>query len=269
MRRRYQQAGYTLIEITVAVFMTLSGVAFEALNTITTRRRQEEVKVDITQETRDFMDQMARDLRNSGYPNPRMYAGCYSGIGCVLGANPMNTTSVAAGLVAVSATDVLFEGDINQDGTVDSIRYTLQAGAGGTCPCTIRRSQVSKVAAAPTAQPTNYNVEMDNVINSTGGAAPYAIAGNTPWGAANDVVYATYKIPPVFAFFAADNSAVAVPVDLTGANFALGQAAVNNGTNPVRSLEIVLNVLPQYPDYTTKLRAGVSMRTTVRINNGQ
>jgi prepilin-type N-terminal cleavage/methylation domain-containing protein len=265
MRLRTRQSGYTLIEllITMAVFMTISAAAFQALNTISTRRRQEEVRVDITQETRDFMDEMVRDMRNAGYPNARMYAGCYSGGGCVLGGAPLNTPYLAAGLVAVSATDVLFEGDINQDGNVDSVRYTLQAGPGGTCPCTIRRSQVSKIAAAPTAQPTNYNVEMDNVINSTGGLAPYPIAGNTPWGAANDAVYATYKIPPVFAFFDVNNAPVTVPADLTGANFATGQAAAAT----VKSLEIVLNVLPQYPDYQTKVRSGVSMRTTVRINN--
>jgi prepilin-type N-terminal cleavage/methylation domain-containing protein len=277
MRRNSAQSGYTLIEllITVAVFMTMSAVAFEALNTISTRRRQEEVKVDIAQETRDFMDQMARDLRNSGYPNLKMYSGCAGGAGpCVLGATPLNSPSVAAGLVAVSATDVLFEGDMNQDGIVDSVRYTLQAGPGGSCPCSIRRSQVNKNAAAPTAQPTNYSVEMDNVINSVGGGAAYPIAGNTPWGAANNVVYATYKIPPVFTFFDADNVQVAVPPDLNGANFAVGQTAVANvkAACPVTggtcmSLEIVLNVLPQYPDYQTKLRAGASMRTTVKVNN--
>jgi len=264
MGLRKSQSGYTLIElmITVAVFVTISAAAFEALNTIQTRRRQEEIKVDITQETRDFMDEMARDLRNSGFPNARMYSGCFSGNGCVLGATPLNSANLAAGLVAVSATDVLFEGVVNQDGNVDSIRYTLQAGAGGSCPCMIRRSQDTKIAAAPNAQPTLYNVEMDNVINSNG-TAPLPIAGNTPWGAANDVVYATYKIPPVFAFFDASNIPIAVPVDLTGANMAAGQTAAAT----VKSVEIVLNVLPQYVDYQTKLRSGVSMRTTVRINN--
>ena len=276
MHKRTRQSGYTLLEllITMAVFMTISGAAFQALNTISTRRRQEEVKVDIAQETRDFMDEMARDVRNSGYPGLRMYSGCANGGACVLGGNPLNSPDVAAGLVAVSATDVLFEGDMNQDGNVDSVRYTLQAGPGGTCPCSIRRSQVNKIAAAPTGQPTNYNVEMDNVINSAGGAAAYPIAGNTPWGAANDTVYATYKIPPVFTFFDASNTAVAVPPDLAGGNLALGQTAVANvkAACPVTggtcmSLEIVLNVLPQYPDYQTKLRSGVSMRTTVRVNN--
>ena len=38
-----------------------------------------------------------------------------------------NAIKLAYGLVAVSATDVIFEGDVNQDGNVDSIRYTLQA----------------------------------------------------------------------------------------------------------------------------------------------
>ena len=266
--RRNLQSGFSLVEllITMAMMVTMSAAVFEAMRFVTERRRQEEVKVDVTQETRDFMDQMARDLRNAGYPNPRMYTGCYSGVGCVLGPNPLNTQYVAAGLVAASATDVLFEGDMNQDGVVDSVRYTLQAGPGGTCPCAIRRSQVNKIAAPPNAQPTTYNVEMDNVINSTGvGNAPFPIAGNTPWGTANDVFYATYKIPPVFAYFDINNAPVAVPNDLTGANFGLGQAAAAN----VRSMEVVLNVLPQYADVHTRLRAGVSVRTTVRFNNTQ
>src|SRR5439155_13351238 len=151
--------------------------------------KAEEARLNVTQESREFLDQIVRDLHSNGYPNIRMFnAG-------VLGATPQNSTSLAVGLIAISATDIWFEGDVDDSGIVQSIHYTLQADSNGNCPCTIRRSTSPKQPGSPTAVPPqllNYNTQLQNVLNSVGGVAAYPLAGNTVFQSgspvANDVL---------------------------------------------------------------------------------
>jgi prepilin-type N-terminal cleavage/methylation domain-containing protein len=281
MKKKQSQAGFTLIELLISMFILLlvMGTAFELMNAVQIRKRVEEERVDILEESRDFVDELSRDLRNSGYPQGRMYAcgsyvpgagaqgtGTVVGVNCAFGANPLNSPSVAAGLVAVSATDILFEGDVNQDGTVDSVRYQLTGNAGpdaGTCPCSLFRSQFKKQAAAPTAQPTAFNVQVDNVINSGGVGNALPLAGTTGFGQLNDVYYATYKTAPIFTYYDVSYNQIAVPPDLQGGNFVTGQ----NLASQVRSIMITVNILAPTADLTSKVRPGVTMRTMVRVAN--
>jgi hypothetical protein len=89
----------------------------------------------------------------------------------------LNSTSaqVAAGIVAASATDLWFEGDVDGSGVISSVRHQLVADANGNCPCTIQRSAVNKLSGSWTSQSTSYSAELDNVINSIG----TAVAGLT------------------------------------------------------------------------------------------
>jgi hypothetical protein len=79
------------------------------------------------------------------------------------------SSAVAAGLIKVSNTEIIFEGDVDGDGVVDSVRYRLVDSAGnspptGTCPCTIQRSQKPKVSGTnPGSQPTSWSQELQNV----------------------------------------------------------------------------------------------------------
>src|SRR5579884_3249501 len=197
MRKRYSQAGFTMIEMMIStiILLLVMSTAFELMTAVQTRKRAEEERVDILEESRDFVDELSRDLRNAGYPDAHMYGcgtpiaggGIQTGGACTLGATPVNTTKLAAGLVAVSSTDVMFEGDVNQDGNIDSVRYQLTA-TNGNCPCSLYRSQVNKAAGPPYpvgvsvngangVQGTTFNVQVDNVINSVGGANAYPISG--------------------------------------------------------------------------------------------
>jgi hypothetical protein len=65
---------------------------------------------------------------------------------------------VAAGLVRVSPTEVLLEGDVNNDGNVYSvdIAYVANDPNDPNCPC-IRRSAQAKVDADSFSQPSNPN----------------------------------------------------------------------------------------------------------------
>ena len=258
------QRGFSLIEmlIVVAVLSVVLGAIFNTILDGMKKYRLEENRVNTTQESREFLDQIVRDLHSAGYPGLKVY-----NPGDVA-APALNNNYIAAGLVAVSATDIWFEGDIDDSGNVLTIRYTLQPLADGNCPCTMMRSGVQKQPnTAPTAQPVNYNTQLQNVINSTGGAAPYAIDGTTRFGNGapvnNDTLYASFKTPPVFSFYDQNGNAIVVPNDLQGANLNTGATAAGN----VRMISVALNLLSAQQDLQTHLRSGVSMRAMVKVNN--
>jgi prepilin-type N-terminal cleavage/methylation domain-containing protein len=246
-----RQQGFSLIEllVVVVILMLVTGVVFQQIDLVQKRARSEDVKMDLTQESREFVDQMVRDLHTSGYPNKRMY---------VVNLVSNNDNRNAVGLVQITSTSLWFEGDVDGDGQVDSIQYQLQA-PGGRCPCTIRRSQVVKVnGTAPMAQASNFNMEVDNVINS-GGAFP--IGGASPPGLpAPDVLYGAYKASPVFQAFDINGTQLGLPLDINANPLVMPT---------VKTIRINLNVLagPQGTDIQTRMRPVVSMTAAARINN--
>ncbi len=254
------RAGFSLLELVLvlAILTVIMGVVFEQINSVQTRYKTEESRLDITQESREFVDQLVRDLHTAGYPSYHLYALAS------LPSTPTNSNLVAAGIVAVSATDLWFEGDTDGDGKVDSIRYTL-TNNGGYCPCTLSRSDVVKVNnVAPSSQATKYAVDLQNVVNSTGSGTAYPLSGITRYGVSNDSYYSTFKTAPLFAYYDINGNAITVPDDLsTASNLNSGIAAAAS----VYRISIVVNVLAASPDIKTGVRPAVTMRSQVRIYN--
>ena len=149
--------------IAMAVMLIVSAIIFQTINLVTERSVTEQTKVDMFQEAREFMDQMSRDLRSAGYPNPRNVSTS------VLTASPVaNDLHAAAGLVNVDVGDLWFEGDVTGDGTVSVIHYHLDTSTSGNCPC-LKRSQLSKVNGDPYSGQTtpSYQVEVQGVQNTS------------------------------------------------------------------------------------------------------
>ena len=101
--------------------------------------------MDLTQQSRDFLNQTVRDLHMAGYPGPGMYSNA--------SAHP---ALVAYGLIRVSPTEILMEGDVNNDGAVESVDITYVANDPNdpNCPC-IRRSAQPKIDMDSFNQLTN------------------------------------------------------------------------------------------------------------------
>ena len=195
-------AGFSLLELVFvcAILSLVLASVFNFVAVTTQRSSAEQTKVDLTQEGREFVDEFERDLHQAGYPNCRMVKIAGS---AACPADPTNNateamnSTVAVGLVSISNTQLVFEGDVDGNGTVDIIVYRLVDSAKnypptGTCPCTIQRSQMPKVnGTLPT--PANelatatFSQELNNVVNSgvAAGTAKYTprsglqIAGNT------------------------------------------------------------------------------------------
>jgi prepilin-type N-terminal cleavage/methylation domain-containing protein len=139
--------GFTLPELLVSslVLLVVTGAIFQQIAQMQKRSNAESLKMDMSQQAREFADQTVRDLHAAGHPGPSMYANL-----------PDNTDSrVAAGLVSVSPTQILMEGDVNGDGIVYSvtIAYVASDPNDPACPC-IRRMAAPKIPGSPLAQNT-------------------------------------------------------------------------------------------------------------------
>jgi len=275
------QEGFSLLELVIvcAILSIVLGSVFSGIDLTTQRSEAEQTKVGLTQEGREFVDEFERDLHQAGYPNCRMIKtpGLGAAPNCptdysVANSNVAAYSGVAVGLVSVSNTQVIFEGDVDGDGVVDSIQYRLLDSAGnypptGTCPCTIQRSQMPKVnGTMPLAQLTTFSQELQNVVNSgvPGGTAAYGgglpIAGNTAWGASNTAYYAavsSFKDYPVFQAYDQAGLIVPLPQDNTTTAGAALLACPPGVATCIKSIRLTINLL-------ASATAGVDLKTKTR-----
>jgi prepilin-type N-terminal cleavage/methylation domain-containing protein len=259
------QRGFSLLEmlLVVAILMLVMGVTMRAIIDVQKRQRTEEAKVDLNQEGRDFVDQIVRDLHQSGYPSASMYTSTA-------------LSPVAAGLVSATQTALQFEGDMDGNGAVETVNYQLitdtSVAPAGQCPCILQRSMVNK------GNPASYSTEVDQVINSTGtGNAPWTIAGNfVPAGATtasgvNDTYYASYKTQPVFRFY---NTVGHELTPVNGTTFTenpgagtCASAGCSSKLTDVRSVRITVNTMSKQVDPITGTYAAISMTASARVAN--
>jgi prepilin-type N-terminal cleavage/methylation domain-containing protein len=192
-----RQKGFSLIEMMVVLLILgiVSAGLFAQIDTAQQRALSEQVKLDNFQEARDFVDQFFRDINQIGYPSSRM-------IDTTAAWSPVLTTQatyswantyisdnrLAMGLVKIDANEILFEGDMNGDGVVQSVIYMVNGS--GSCPLCLQRSQVDKASANPlTGQATNWGTEVNDVISN-----------------------------PIFSYFKADGTqvpAASLPLDIS------------------------------------------------------
>lgn len=146
--------GFTLLElmVTIAILSIVFGVVANGIILVQQRNTVEVNKVDLTQETRQFMDQITNDIHQAGFPTIRMFDPVL--------AYTTASNQVAAGLTQVTSNEVDFQGDVDGTGTVSDVVIRV-VPAGGPCPCTIQRGTVAKtVGGAPV-----YYTELDNLQN--------------------------------------------------------------------------------------------------------
>jgi prepilin-type N-terminal cleavage/methylation domain-containing protein len=252
--RKHAEAGFSLIELLVSVgilLMLMAGV-FSQVAKMQKFSNNEEKKRDMFQNVREALDQMNRDIHAAGYPNKSQYN--LTNIYTLTGTNPVpgftnltiqNSNLVAAkGFVTAAPDTIMFEGDVDGDGVVDSVAYQYSAAvAGFKCPC-LRRGQIQKVnGVAPSAQNTlaNMNVVIESLI-APGGTAETSIP------------------PPVFLFYDTAGNVLPGPVAATDLSKVktvkvnLYAQAVSDTTNAAA-------------EWTGKIRPEAAMTLTAKIGN--
>jgi prepilin-type N-terminal cleavage/methylation domain-containing protein len=226
------QAGFSLIEMLIAcaLLTIIMAPIFAQIRQGQLSSTAEQTKLDLFQESREFMDQMTRDLRAAGYPNTRNFS-----------ADPVTpaeqSTQEAVGLVKMDVGELWFEscpnggcGNAAGSNNVSVIRYNLVT-TGTNCPC-LTRSQADKVQADPlTNQNEVRQTEVQNVLNGT-------------------------TSDPIFQAYYADGTAVTLPIDIT-----------NNSLANVNSVIVTLKVQSPYADIQTGQKPTITLLSTVRLNN--
>jgi type II secretory pathway pseudopilin PulG len=234
--------GFSLLEMVVSLALVtiVLGIVLQVVAQMQQRNFTESAKVDTVQETRDFVDQMVRDIHDVGYPP-----------GAVKNNNPPcdADATVACGVITFTSTQVIYEGDLDGTGTVYRIWLQLLPPASGKCPCILQRGAVKKQDALGGTQPT-YFTEVNGVLNSGngGGAATYPIS--LP-GHGNYTAYGTADV-----FTAYDQ--LANPFGFCYSKLACAQ---------IYSLQITANVVPNFMDQTTEEYPVYSVTSKARMNN--
>ncbi len=246
MKIRERELGFSAIEmlISVALITLVLGVALAAMRDMQARNFAEGSRVDTVQETRDFIDQVVRDVHVAGYPSSRV-------LNQPLGSCTGNA-NIACGIISFSPLQVTYEGDLDGTGTIRQIYLNLVQGPGGACPCILQRGVVLKTIPP---SPVTYFTEVNGVLNSGNGA------GASTFGAAlgGPGNYAAYTTADVFSAYQLDGTQVTVACGVPVPN----PAACSN----IRSLQITANVAPTFMDPNTKIFPVVSITSKARLNN--
>jgi prepilin-type N-terminal cleavage/methylation domain-containing protein len=251
-RFREHAAGFSLLELllVVAILVIVMGVITSGLNQMQQRTTAESSKVDTVQQTRDFIDQMVRDVHNVGYPPPIVMnppAPCAGNAG------------VSCGIIFFSPTKIQYEGDLDGRGTVYQVTMELVPPPGSNnCPCILRRGALDK-ASALAGTPLIYFTEVNGVLNSGDGAggATYPVSLPGPGS------YGTYATADVFDAYFDDGNKFQSPT----ATYACDEASAPLSCAGIRSLQISANVTSHFADPKTKMYQVYSITSKARLNN--
>lgn len=246
--------GFSLLEMmaAVAIIMIVIGVAVQSMIMMQTRSFAETSKVDTMQETRDFVDQMVRDIHDVGYPPPNI-TGATS---CV------NNANAACGVILFSPTQIKYEGDLDGSGTVYQVWLQLLVPASGHCPCILQRGAITKAQALANQSPT-YFTEVNGVLNSGDGTNNNG-SGASTYGVSlpGSGDYSSYTTSDVFDAY-----------DTNGNVWTSSSSTYNCNTvttcATIRSLQITVNVAPSFMDQTTQMFQVLSITSKARITNPQ
>jgi prepilin-type N-terminal cleavage/methylation domain-containing protein len=222
--KRNSQLGFSLVEMLVVllVMSILMAAVVQGIKAAQARSTTEQTKLDQFQEAREAMDQITRDLHQAGYPNAHLLSSAVTS----------TSANNAVGLVKVAADELILEGDVDNDGNVESVHYKLLTTGTG-CPC-LQRSQVTKVAGTvPLSQgaTTTMYTAVSNVLNGT-------------------------TADPIFKAYTTGGTAVATPVDFTSASIA-----------DVTSVTVTLKVQGTVADVQTKLLPQTNLMGTIVVRN--
>jgi hypothetical protein len=221
--------------VSVLILMVVMGAVLYQVDSAQKRARSEEVKLDMFQTAREFIDQMTRDLHQAGFPNRKLFD-----------SNTMDQTAVenAVGIFYISKDEIRIQGDVDGDGNVDFVSYKLfphSTNPGDqNCPC-IRRSQLLKAPGQPMDQTPDWKTQVENVsvLGSNGGR--------------------------IFRAYDKYGNEVDLSTPQTKVDF--NPLTVNDPVNKIFSVQILLNVQAATADIGSKTKPVAFLTATAQVTN--
>jgi prepilin-type N-terminal cleavage/methylation domain-containing protein len=259
-----RQLGFTLIELLVAlgIFLLVTGAAFTLLGSSQKRYQTESQVLTSFQEARLGLDQIVRDVNDSGYPPPTFVSGvpntnATTPFAWSPGYPTTTTCTVDITCITPGDFDIIIETNPNPDlgSRVQWIRYQLQGTTlmRGVVPKTATDDPATDTSAAGTLVPFVQNV-VNNASSTQIAQYQAAYPGMFPGG--NPV--------PIFTYFCDTPTAPQSPAPLCSA------AVSDNSPANIRDVTVTLIVAAPLPDATTgQLRLVMLNGRGRRINPNQ
>lgn len=118
LRKPKRSRGFTLLEVLIVlgIFSLFTAGVFQLLLSLQTAQAHQEREAQELQAVRAPLYQMLRELRLVGYPGRSSFGTADPAAGLI-----------AAGFIQVTSTDVVFEADLDLNGTVERIEYRVAA----------------------------------------------------------------------------------------------------------------------------------------------
>lgn len=244
-RARKAQSGFTLIElmVSVAIFLLICGAVFELMGTTQKSFRTESQVLSSFEQARLGLDQIVRDVNDSGYPPQNHFSGAAPVTAFAASpvawspnyapATPCQIGTAGGGTCASPGDfDLIVEGDVDGSGFVQWIHYQL---VGTTL---FRGALKPKGAGDPIAATSAPGVMLPYVLNVMNNAPPAQIA---QFQAAYPAMFPVGP-QPLFQF-SCDTP--------TGPVLCQNAAANNNSPANVRDVDITLIVMTPNTDAQT------------------
>jgi prepilin-type N-terminal cleavage/methylation domain-containing protein len=237
MKLRRKQRGFSLIELMVSVLilMVVMGAVLQQVDRAQKQARSEEVKLDMFQTAREFIDQMTRDLHQAGFPNRKLF-----------NSDTMDQTAVenAVGIFYIAQDEIRIQGDVDGDGNVDFVAYKLFPKTADpkdqNCPC-LRRSQLLKAPGDPMSQVPDWKTQVENV----------SILGNN-----GGRIFRAY-----------DKYGNEVLLDTPQTKVDFNPLSVTDPVNKIFSVQILLNVQAATSDIGSTTRPVAFLTATAQVTN--
>jgi hypothetical protein len=248
--------------VSILILMIIMGAVFSQLDTVQKRARGEEVRLDMFQTAREFIDQMVRDIHQAGFPNAKLY----SDLTCVTAPYcPEYATDYrnAVGIYYMTPIEIRFQGDVDGDSDVDVVAYKLfpQSATPGdeNCPC-LRRAQIQKPVGTPPMAivlgPTEYKTQVENL----------RIVSADPTDVSKETIFLPYMkdgTPVDLASYGGQLTKINFDPHDDGSSL----GALSDPINAIWSVRIMLTVQGLRGDIGTGDRPTAFLTATAQVNN--